>query len=78
MDVTETHVSNVDQEEFQATCSACNTTVISFVGKPHMYRFILVEDNDTKPLPFNRDVVCTACMLDLIRFKVEVLAKKNR
>jgi len=43
-----------------------------------MWRFILIEDNDTKPLPFNNDRICMDCMTDLIKFKAEVLAKKNR
>jgi hypothetical protein len=57
-------------------CQACGGEVIAFVQKPHMYRFILREDNDTKFLPFINDVVCVNCMTDLIKFKAEVLAHR--
>ena len=57
-------------------CEACGGEVISFVQRPHMYRFILREDNDTKPLPFINDMICITCMTDLIKFKEEVLKKR--
>jgi len=79
MAATETPVSNVvPTREHETVCDACGTTVVAFYGLPHMWRFILREDNDTKPLPFNNDRICMDCMTDLIKFKVEVLAKKNR
>jgi hypothetical protein len=79
MAATETPVSNVvPTRESEATCEVCGITVKSFYGLPHMWRFILREDNDTKPLPVNNDRICMDCMTDLIKFKVEVLAKKNR
>ena len=77
MAAIETPAFNVDPTpEHRATCDACGTTVVAFYGLPHMWKFTLVED--TRSIPFNNDVICMDCALDLIKFKEEVLAKKNR
>jgi hypothetical protein len=76
-DVTETPVSSATPTfERETVCGACGTTVVAFYGLPHMWKFILVEDNDTKPLPFVNETICMRCMTDLIKFKAEVLGKR--
>jgi hypothetical protein len=79
MDATETPVSSAaPTPEYEEICDACGIAVVSFVGKPHMWKLLLAEDNDTKPLPFVNDTICVGCVTDLIKFRAEVLAKKNK
>ena len=79
MAAIETPAFNVDPTpEHRAVCDTCGTLVVAFYGLPHMWKFILAEDNDTKPLPFVNETICMDCMVELIKFKTEVLAKKNK
>ncbi len=77
MVVTGTHVSNVDPTpEFEAVCAACGVIVISFVGKPHMWKWTITGGDYSRN--FLSEQICVSCVTDIIKFKTEVLAKKNK